>query len=756
MTTHFAPRDWPGPGPIDLDLHDLPHASSSTEWWYVNAHLRAASGREVSLFCAFFRVRLEPDPVTKEARHSHFVTWALSDAQAGAYYPTCEVDDTVPRTALARLKAGRGTRDHRVNRAMQEVLEKGHVPLPDRQFRGGVSVSRRRLALDYAGSRFEKTDDGRYALSLYSEVHRAGVDLVFSPRKPPIRHGDDGVVRGVTGEDMFYYFIPRCEVRGSVTLDAVAEPVAEGEGWYDHEFGGHFREASLSDEERAAKAESDAQRKPPSVAWNWAAVQLDDGTDVSAYALYDADDERRIAQWTIVSAPDGARSAATEMTLEPEGAWRSTRTFHTYPTGWRLRAPGLDLALEAAFPDQEIITVVSKPAFWEGRVIARGTAFGREVRGLGYVERSGFEPIRDLDGFFGAVSEEVRRSVETLYPLAPTLEEVRGLIASEDRPHYMDGVDPGQIGRTLIKPVRDIVDRGGKGWRSYAVLACCDVVLGDSRRYVKWLALPELMHVGSLIVDDVQDASTVRRGGPTTHVVYGDAVAINAGTAAYFMTQRLLAAVRLPSATRLRLYDLYFEAMRAGHAGQAMDLDGVSDLMDAVVETGDARALTARVLGTHRLKTAAPAGALARMGALAGEGSAEQVEAVGRFFESLGLAFQIMDDVLNLRGFRGNLKARAEDVTHGKVTLPVVMALGRLGAAERRWLWETLAAKPTDPEVVSAVVAKLEEAGAIDACEAMARDLIERAWREADPVLPDSLYKIMLRAFGWYILERHY
>ena len=94
----------------------------------------------------------------------------------------------------------------------------------------------------------------------------------------------------------------------------------------------------------------------------------------------------------------------------------------------------------------------------------------------------------------------------------------------------------------MIKPIREITDRGGKGWRSYAAITCCDIVGGDSRKFVEWLAMPELMHVGSLIVDDVEDKSVVRRGGPTAHMLYGEAQAINSGTAAYFIAQKLLGA----------------------------------------------------------------------------------------------------------------------------------------------------------------------------------------------------------------------
>jgi geranylgeranyl pyrophosphate synthase len=304
--------------------------------------------------------------------------------------------------------------------------------------------------------------------------------------------------------------------------------------------------------------------------------------------------------------------------------------------------------------------------------------------------------------------------------------------------------------------VRDITDRGGKSWRSYAALACCDIVGGDSRKFVKWLAMPEFMHVGSLIVDDVQDRSDVRRGGPTVHRVYGDAHAINSGTAAYFMGQKLLASDEVSHADRLKLYDLYFEALRAGHAGQALDIEGFDDVVDDAVERGDGLALEHRILAIHRLKTAAPAAGLARMGAVAGGGTTAQIDAVGDFFEGLGLAFQIIDDVLNLRGFGRGLKATGEDITAGKVTLPVAKAIAALPLPRRRWLWQTLRSKPQDAAVVGEVIAAIEQCGALDACVAQAHALVESAWQRFDPLVEDSFPKLVLRAFGWYVLERHY
>lgn len=741
---------WPGRGPIDLAHHDLPHPAADTEWWYVNAHVRTESGRTFGVFAAFFRIISEKDENTGNVEYAHSYTWAISDVETARYFGESRVDERAPQLGLERIANGRGAKDDRLNRAMREILERGEVPTPDRMFDGPVHVAADRLNVQYGSGSFEKQADGSYRVRLAHHDGRTACDLVFTPQKQPIRHGDDGVVRGNAGEQMFYYFIPRCAVGGTLTVDGESHPVASGQGWYDHEFGGYVEQPATPGDGEGAGIRD--------LGWNWTAIQLDDGTDLTAYEILDVRSRETVGKWMISIAPDSTRTSISDVTFTPVGSWTSHRTFHEYPTSWRLTAPsaGIDLVIEAAFSDQELITVISKPAFWEGRCSVRGTAYGRDVTGVAYIERNGFENLEDLDDFFAAVGKEVRRSTARALPLEPTFDEMRDLIASEELAHYMEGVDRPSMAATLIAPIREMVDRGGKSWRSYAALACCDVVGGDSRKFSQWLAMPELLHVGSLIVDDVQDKSTVRRGGPACHVTYGEPIAINAGTAAYFLTQNQLHSDELTADQKLRIYDLYFAAMRAGHAGQAIDLGGMAALMPRVVETGDSSELVARILACHRLKTAAPAGCLARMGAVAGGGSEDQIAAVGEFFEAVGLAFQIMDDVLNLKGFKGNLKQRGEDISNGTVTLPIAIAMNRLPRDQREWLWRTLQSKPTDVATVASAIEVVQSCGGIAACADLARELVESGWRKAEPLLEPSLPRVMLRAFGWYVLERHY
>jgi geranylgeranyl pyrophosphate synthase/predicted secreted hydrolase len=748
------PDDWPGPGVIDLAVHDLPHASSALEWWYVNSHFETEEGRKLGVFAAFFRELKGEHPVTGQRQYAHSITWALSDAARQRFYPYCAVDAGAPEFGLRKLDAGAGVEDERLNRAMREVLARNRIPGPTHLLESGALVRGDRLELDYGGDQFSKRPDGCYELRLFDASTKSGCRLTFKPMKPPTRHGDDGVCHGVADELMFYYFIPRCELTGSVVVDGEERFVRRGTGWYDHEFGFVPKKKVVP----LAPVAPAATGKPKSrlTAWTWAALQLENGTDVTVYANTRIATGEVLDNRVIISDARGRRRQLDRMSLTPLSTWNSIRSFVEYPTSWKLSVPeaDLDLRIDATFADQEVLTVISDPGFWEGQVTARGYCGGAAVVGRGWVERKGFR-FNQLDEFFKAASKEVRRQVDRVLPREPRPgSDMQQLVARRGGDSYTEGLDPKQLGRALVEPIREIVDRGGKAWRSYAALACIDVVGGDSRKYAHWLAMPELLHVGSLIVDDVEDQSDVRRGGATSHKLFGEALAINAGTAAYFLCEPDMRG--LPLETKVRIYELYFDGMRAGHAGQAIDIDGLAELVPRALETGDISELERRVLAIHRLKTAVPAGMAARIGAILGRGSELQIDGVGKFFEAIGLAFQIVDDVLNLRGFKGDLKLVGEDIQQGKLTLPIIRGLGRLPEKERHLLWEKLAGKPRDPQTIGQVISALESVGAIESCAIEARQLVEEAWSRLDPLVPDTQYKVMFRAFGWYVLERHY
>ncbi len=742
----FFAQDWPADGPIDLNLHDLPHHSSTTEWWYMHSHIKVKGGREFSLFASFFQSVIDYDKESKKPVYGHSVIFGISDIEKKKYYTVSLVDRRAPQLGLERLKKGEMVKDPFIRRAGIEMLSKGVVPYPDELLKKEPTIALDKLYLNYDGNTFTKQKDGSYVLHLEHKRQQLGVDIRFFPKKPPTRHGNNGVVRGVSAEDMFYYFIPKCEVTGGFKIGKDVYKIEEATGWYDHEFGCH-------PEKKSDKLKKD-------VSWNWIAMQLDNGSELTAYDLVDLKTGEDCGSFIIMIDKNGKRYHSTKFKLKPIGeVWTSTRTFNDYPTAWVLEAPEFKLKIkaEAAFDRQEFATVISKPAFWEGRVNVSGTLNGRQVSGPGFIERHGFVNSSNMKEFLKAVSRTTLKSVQQIVPLAFDNEKFEELVSTKGNKHLIEGLDKEAYIEAFLKPIRTITDRGGKSWRSYATIACCDIVGGDSQVAIDWLALPELLHAGSLMVDDVQDKSTVRRGGPAAHVLFGEAKAINSGTAAYFLGQVCIYRVDKGWKEKVQIYNWYFEAMRASHSGQAMDIHGLNYLMPKVLKDDKiAKSLVKRVVATHRLKSAAPAAYLAKIGGLLGEGKKEQIDALGNYFEALGVSFQIIDDTLNLKGFKDHLKTKGEDITAGKITYPVAKAMTMLNKADRKRLWDIVDSKTENIQRIGEAVALLDKVEAIEKSEREAKTILENAWKRLDPLVVDSMVKLNLRAFSWFVLERTY
>ncbi|NKB18813.1 MAG: carotenoid 1,2-hydratase [Pseudanabaena sp. CRU_2_10] len=228
---------------------------------------------------------------------------------------------------------------------------------------------------------------------------------------------------------------PDCAVTGTITLDDRCLNIKEGRGWYDHEFGKLNQKPAF---------DGIAQ----DIAWNWISVQLENGYEVSVYDLFDNNkDGERCGHWAIVIDPEGNWQNYSEFTFQPLKTWTSSRTFTVYPIQWQLEIPAakLSLSVNADFPAQEFITIISKPAFWEGRVTVSGDLDCKAIAGLGFIERSNFKPIESLKEFLEAVGQETRKSIQNLLPLTPNHQQMLQLVAREDRKHYLEGLDFGAI-----------------------------------------------------------------------------------------------------------------------------------------------------------------------------------------------------------------------------------------------------------------------------------------------------------------------
>lgn len=732
---HYPLRkaDWPEVGvPMDLAVQDLPHASSLQEWWYLHTHLETESGRPLSIFAALF------ERVVADHRFAH-VHASVLDEGTQEHTIRSIGDPKAPELVGPLLKLSR--RNDHFRQSLAELFAKGVMPAPDTLAVGEVSLPRDVLDARLGDFSLSREKEGVYEITL-NEEDGFGFRLRFEATKPVILNGTEGIVFGTApGEHMFYYSYTRMAVSGTVTTGGVSESVT-GWGWYDHEFGG--------DRERQVGGVDGA-----SYAWSWLGIQLEDNTELVYATLLDRKGNRSLHEDEVLFIDADGTRTYHRGTLEPVRTWSSVRTYCEYEVAWVFSIPSLDMrfTLEAARDGQELVSVIASPGYWEGRVRVTGEKAGQPLNGLGFCEQFGRGGDRsDYKSFLKAVGREVHKSVVKAAPFELTDERLRDFVAEKDFEYLLDGVDKQVTVDTMIRPVRAIVDRGGKGWRSMGMLVCADAVGGDPQELRDYLSFPEFLHTGSLIIDDIQDDSDTRRGGPSCHKIFGVPIAINAGTAAYFFGESLLRGLDLTDEEWIRTYRLYFLCMRGAHTGQAMDIHGLQHMVPEAMSTGDFDKLWRSLMSIHRLKSGLPPMIGARCGVIAAHGSTAQEKVLGDFFLALGTAFQVMDDVINLRGFANGLKEHAEDLVEGKITAPVIQAFRVLEASDREKLWAELRA-PKGARDIEVMLRLIDKADAMAWCHNHARGMVDGAWEAIETSLPDTHAKLVLRAFGRFVVD---
>lgn len=752
-------RGWhhyfPSPtGDFNLEVTDLPCQFAPLEWWYYNCHLTSKkNGQRFSCFASFFR-QADMNSRTKEEAKAqkpfknfyHACTWAVVDVDNEKYHADNLLDPRAPENLVKRLDpAITGRKCVHAEGALLELAKKGRLPRPDRTMKKVAVQGTKRLSLNLDNEccvdAINPAKDSQpttapkvaYKVKLNNPDRNVSAELLYTPQMLPVRHGSCGVVN-----EMFYYYIPRCTVSGSITVNGEVHEV-EGSGWYDREYGG-------SEDDLGQNALD---------AWTWFSVQLSDDSEFTLFNVVDQHthhEKEKVAVWT---KRDGTRVSCTDFTLTYSNMWTSLNTYVEYPMLWKLVAPSLNLELHlgAAFPHQEFMTIlVTGGGFYEGRVTAQGVRDGKAVTGVGFLERKNHTTYSDTTGLLKNVGRYVRKILAEMYPLDSTQEWVDKNVLGRHCTHT--GTDPKLVCKTLFKPVRALIDRGGKSWRSLVLVSSINALAKDYFDCSRYIAIAELLHVGSLIIDDIQDESSLRRGGKSVHLEYGIPTAINAGTATYFMAPYCAKLFDLPPEKNKKIMELYFDVLRAGHAGQGLDIAGLEHLMPECVETGKVTNITNALEAIHTYKTGGAAGTLCAMACVLCDANPAQSVALEDFGRALGLAFQIVDDALNLKGFEGELKEVGEDIRDGKITYPIIKGMSRLAKFDREYIYSILQEKTSDTGKISSVIAMLNKVGAIDDCLTEARNIVEESWQRLDPTLEDCLPKVMMRTFCNHLTER--
>ncbi len=216
--------------------------------------------------------------------------------------------------------------------------------------------------------------------------------------------------------------------------------------------------------------------------------------------------------------------------------------------------------------------------------------------------------------------------------------------------------------KVLLGPVEDMLARPGKAFRAHLVEAAWALVASDREVPKELGAVVEVLHAGSMVVDDIEDNSSTRRGAPALHAAYGLPVALNAGNWMYFWPFEILRSLQLAPAIEGLLMGRMVTTLCDCHRGQALD---VAVFIGEIAQTH----VPAVVAETTALKTGALMSLAASMGAAAAGAEPYQLVALETFGRRLGIALQKLDDLGNLSGHKDPAK-RHEDLKNGRLSWP--------------------------------------------------------------------------------------
>ena len=286
-----------------------------------------------------------------------------------------------------------------------------------------------------------------------------------------------------------------------------------------------------------------------------------------------------------------------------------------------------------------------------------------------------------------------------------------------------------------------IVAAGGKRLRPILTLACAKLCGYEGTRHRKLATCVEFIHTATLLHDDVVDASDLRRGGPSANALFGNQASVLVGD---FLFSR---------AFQLMVEDGSLDVLRILSTASAVIAEGEVLQLSTM---NDSKTSEQAYLEVVRAKTAELFAAACRIGAVVADRGAVEEEALRTYGLNLGIAFQIIDDVLDYSAQQAELgKTVGDDFREGKMTLPVILAINR-GRESERAFWhrtlEKLEQRTGDLAQAQDYIAKYN---ALPDCIARARHYGAIA-RDALGIFPDSPVKTTLLDVIDFTIERSF
>jgi octaprenyl-diphosphate synthase len=300
--------------------------------------------------------------------------------------------------------------------------------------------------------------------------------------------------------------------------------------------------------------------------------------------------------------------------------------------------------------------------------------------------------------------------------------------------------DLGRSSNPLVAEInRYLFQKGGKRIRPALLILSAKLFGHRGEDHVFWSSLVEVIHTASLIHDDIVDKAELRRGRDTIHARWGSNITVLLGDYLYIRAIRYALKTR-----RMSLIDALAEVTTRMIEGELLEcsVSGDPDLDETTY------------FAILEKKTAALFSAACRIGSLLGEATDEEADRLAAFGTDLGMAFQIIDDILDYTGQPDVLgKPVLSDLREGRITLPLIVTLRRLDKPAQESLRRLILDRDTDPEALARIQAIVAANGALKEASALAARYSESA-KSRLAGLPASVESETLSRIGDFLVER--
>ena len=347
-TADFAQATEPDALQFPRDLG--PHPDYQTEWWYYTGNLQTDEGRRFGYQLTFFRRALAAEGTggnsqetgSPDAGDSARSDWRTNQVYM-AHFTISDIDADEFYTA--------------------ERFSRGAAGL------AGAQATPYRLWLEDWSAR--RSASGH--VQLQARTKDVALDLTLRETLPPVLHGDGGLSQKgpEPGNASYYYSIVQQESSGTISVEGQSYDVS-GLSWKDHEY-------------------STSALTSGAIGWDWYSLQMENGAALMFFQIRREDGTLQTQSSGTFVTPDGRTRhlSLDDWNLQVTDTWTSPHNGATYPAGWRIEIPALELSLEgeALMADQELNVSTT---YWEGAVQFDGSWRGETIAATGYIEMTGY------------------------------------------------------------------------------------------------------------------------------------------------------------------------------------------------------------------------------------------------------------------------------------------------------------------------------------------------------------------------------